>query len=563
MLPSVGAGSAALTKYAQAAVTAAESTARDARPPAGHDQEAGARRNGRDPAPLAADALARESRAIAAALLDQLRQRVLASLVEAGLPENVAVRAAEEAVAVLANSIADNGENAARIVQAALERLQSGAAAPSNGLLSFAARGLVVAVDTETGAIDVTPPQVGVRAASTPRPADIGLPHLLDVTDGDEKAATPLAAAFAAIRAAAAEAPSAIAKAPSPVPGGLAILPDAFAAALGARLAAVAPNVLNAHPDASAAISRVIVRAIAATAPPSERPAPGEISRSIAALQPAAPGRSTSGDVRLESDGLSVRVRPSTGAVTVRVGQTSVAFAPASLPANAELPGTAVAVPLEVASRPVDEIASNFRVGPLLDRSTGLPFVPPAISDLSASDRPISGSPAHRPEHAPLPGQAASAVEEAELFGIFEKLRTAAVLRSVEATEAAETGTGISRFTFDIAAEIGDAVPSAAPVVAPGRFGRSRPAPAVGDPGPNRPDGHTDAATTKPPLLPAWHAAGLLPGAAAAPAEQPQPVRRKKRPSLPYRHDAADDALTREMPQDFEGVVYASVFVSV
>jgi hypothetical protein len=528
----------------------------------GQDQEAGANKHGRDAAPLAADALARESRAIVIALLDRLRQRVINALMEAGLSEDIAVRAADDAVDVLAASIAD-GERAARIVQAALERLQSGGGAAGSGLLGLAARGLVIAIDMSSGSVQITPPEIGVRNGAHAGAADPHLLHLLDFTDGEEGTAAPLAAAFAAIRAAAAEFPTARPGPSAPPSGKLAILPDAFGAALSARLAAAAPAMLAARPDLPAEISRVIVRAIAVATPAAQRPAPAEISRAIASLASAPVVQGNAGEIRLESPDLAVTVKPASGAITVRVGQAFVAFAPASLPAIAALPGAAVAPTVDLAPLPINDISPNIPIGKILERPSGIPFVPPEISDLPHNnDRPGPDAPGHRRDHAPLPGHA-SAIGEAELFSAFEKLRTHTVLRSVESAEAAEAGARLSRFTLDVAAEIGDAMPTAVPADAPGRFGRARTAASAGDPVPPREAGHPDASAMKPPVLPAWHAAGLLPGGVAAPAEPAAPAKRKKRPALPYHQDATDDSFTRELPKDFEGVVYASVFVSV
>ena len=571
MLPSVSAGSAALTKYAQAAVTAPEQSARDPQLPARTDQEAGAQNDGRSAARAADETLARETRTVVTALLDLLRQRVLAALLEAGLPDALAHESASRAVSALANALADDGEHAARIVQAVLDRLDAGKAVSDRALLQIAARGLTIVVNQATGRIDITGPDIRLEAAThAARTAGAGESphHLLDFTDGNEAKIAPVVAAFEAVRAAATGAAEPGARTDSVAVAtttALVVAPNAFTAAIARQIETHAPGFAGTATDTAAAVSRIV-----ATALPGAPVASGEFAirtvvDAIGTLRPAPAEHGDAGDdvgngatIRLSSPALGIAFRPADGSVTVRIADRIVAFSPASLPVLASVPGHAATnIAISAASLPIREISPGMPAGVVLDEPTGVPFVPPEFDEFpSHREAPTNG-------RNPPAGHAAlrqSAEDDLLRLTNSAAMQNATILRSIERSATPEATAGITRISLDLNAVVGGAPTAAAPAERIGRLGRSVPAPAQGENGAKAPQGYTDAASSKPPVLPAWHALGSL--AAPAPA-QPEAARPKKLPPRAYRRQLQDDAFTRDMLADYEGLVFSSVVFSV
>ena len=190
MLPSVSAGSAALTKYAQAlATTAPEISSGNDDGAARTDQET-ARHKADNTTVInpAHEKLAQSARETVTALLDLLRARVATALIELGVPEPLALKAADSAAAQLATTIAGDSRNAAEIVHALLERLQD----TTRALLNMVANGITVIIDHETGDIRVTSPQVNVTPSAPTSHGTAPAHHLLDVTDYSAEKATPV-----------------------------------------------------------------------------------------------------------------------------------------------------------------------------------------------------------------------------------------------------------------------------------------------------------------------------------------------------------------------------------
>lgn len=562
MLPSVGAGSAALTTYAQTAVAASGHPARDPELPARTDQEAA--RNPGEPAAarIADDTLARKAGETVAALLEILHDRVRTALASVGVPEALAEDAARQAVARLAEAIASHGEHAAKIVQAVLDNLASGNAPSDDALLHLAARGLTVAIDRLTGAVEVSAPDIDIRPATQPgtaRPAPASVHHLLDVTDGDTANAAPLLAALDAVHAAVSGAADG-----RFVPAGglapaaaLAIAPEALAAALAPRIAPHLDGTDAAARQAASTVSRVIAAAMAT--PTDTRTVPLDRVVAAAGALEAAPGDALAGDGRvvLASKDLSVALQPRDGSVTVRLGARVVAFAPASLP-----PATAGAAPppgIEAASLPIRDISPSIPAGTVLDEPTGVPFVPPEISDMPPPD---PRKPADAPPRAPSgPAANADAVETARLQATASRANLT-VLRAIEVHAAADGSAAITRVAFDLSAAIAAGPTAAARPEAHGRLGRSEAAPAQSEKGPVLENGYTDATASRLPVLPAWVAGAFLPEPDRREPERRKPARPPQRTHA-EESEPADDTFSREVPAGYQGPVQSSVGFSV
>ena len=564
MLPSVSAGSAALTKYALASATAPHAPARDPETPARPDRTAAHRPDERPQQAPADGTLVRESRAAVTALLELLYRRVHDSLADFGVDAETADRAAMRAVAELAATIGRESVHAARLVQAVLDRMDlrdSAVTAPP--LLHIAARGLTIVIDRGNGTIDVTLPAVEIQtngaAGAVSRPE---LPHhLLDFTDADARQAAPAIAALSAVQAAASDAGRlAAAGTFAPPQGGpqsstrssaTVVAPNAFAAPVAARLAQLLPGT-PATADVGSTVSRVIAAAVTAALPAGDGPSVKSAVDAIASLNriDAAPGQSR-GRLLFASGDLRIGLQPADGAVTVAVGKRIVAVAPASLPANSLFSGTPPV--LDAASLPVKDISPTLPVGRVLDRPVGVPFVPPEIGSIPAAP-PATPAETHR---APAASGHAPAQSD-DAFRLLDRgaARNAVILRGVDVAMRPETGASVARMTLDISADFGPAPTSASPTETFGKLGRTPRTPLQGEPGPVMEKGYADAAAHLIPVLPAWHAAAPLPPADARPS-------RRKKPPHAYGNGSADDAFTRETPRDHEGLVFSSVVFSV
>ena len=115
MLPSVSAGSAALTKYAKAvAIAAPEQAYRDTDATPRPEQEAARQNAEKNPVQTPQqDTLARDTRATVEALLNLLRSRVLTALTDLGISEDTAVKAANSATVQLAGALAGDSRHGA------------------------------------------------------------------------------------------------------------------------------------------------------------------------------------------------------------------------------------------------------------------------------------------------------------------------------------------------------------------------------------------------------------------------------------------------------------------
>ncbi len=404
MLPSVSTGSAALTKYAQATAIAAPETS------SGHDEATArteqdtARHKADNNTPAinpAQEKLARSARETVTALLDLLRSRVAAALIDLGVPETLALKAADSAAAQLAAALAGDSRYAAEIVHALLDRLQSGAPESNHALLNIVANGITVVIDHESGDIRVTPPQISVTptapAANTASPAS----HLLDVTDSSAEKAAPVLRALDAVHATANAYADDIAAGPSAKtiastsPAAVFIAPTAFVDALVPPLTAALQE--NGTPpaivgDSARKISALLSRAVATTinltaeisSPAAAIPAT-EIMAAVARLKPvpledAANTGAGSRLILLAAGRIAVAIDTANGAVTVQVGNriTSYVVTSAASPISAIPPLPEI----EAATLPVLDIPSGLHPDKVLDLPAGTPFVPPEIDDM-------------------------------------------------------------------------------------------------------------------------------------------------------------------------------------
>jgi len=580
MLPSVSTGSAALTKYAQATAIAAPETS------SGHDEattrteQDTARHKADNNTPAinpAQEKLARSARETVTALLDLLRSRVAAALIDLGVPETLALKAADSAAAQLAAALAGDSRNAAEIVHALLDRLQSGAPESNHALLNIVANGITVVIDHESGDLRVTPPQISVTptapAANTASPAS----HLLDVTDSSAEKAAPVLRALDAVHATANAYADDIAAGPSAKtiastsPAAVFIAPTAFVDALVPPLTAALQE--NGTPpaivgDSARKISALLSRAVATTinltaeisSPAAAIPAT-EIMAAVARLKPvpledAANTGAGSRPILLAAGRIAVAIDTANGAVTVQVGNriTSYAVTSAASPISAIPPLPEI----EAATLPVLDIPSGLHPGKVLDLPAGTPFVPPEIDDMPPVRAP------HVPEpKKPLPTSASSAgaiaraLEETLQHLDPRALRNATIVHGMEAPSTSDMP-ALTRIALDLTAEIGPGLQNA--VVPPplGKLGLPQPAPGQTAAGPVRKNGYTDAAANLVPVLPPTYRRGDLI------ARQKKKADKKQR-LLPgqYQNVLGDDAMTRDMPPEHQGLVFSSVVFSV
>ena len=401
MLPSVSAGSAALTKYAKAIAAAApDQAAQDGDTTPRTEQEAA--RHNADPrtAPVAdSGALAREARETVQQILEMMRVRVLTALLDLDVPHADATTAAQTAASQLANAIAVDGRHAAEIVHALLERSLTASTDPAESLLLMTARNLTVIVDHETGDIRIELPTAKVKPVARPVSGTDSL-HLIDFTDRSPTQAAPALAALGAVQETARDAGVFISSetAPGrPQSSNLLVAPSVFGEAVADRLSvlvrdgSVAPDI--AVRDIAAAVSR-IATATFAGAPDITKIPVAELVSSLSRLEVVSPvptGDTGAGKIVLNHGHVSLVADSGSGAVTVRIGQRVTAFAPASLsnPATAHSP-----LPqLDVLPLPIHDIPASLPVGKVVETPGGLPFVPPEISDLPAPGSPSTPSP--------------------------------------------------------------------------------------------------------------------------------------------------------------------------
>lgn len=571
MLPSVSAGSAALTKYAQASVAASEHPSRDPEMPADSDRKT-AQHNGERPSAIPAEeTLVRETRAAIAALLDLLHSRVQKAALDLGLTVDVADDAARQAVAQVADAIARDGAQAAHIVQTVLDRIDAGDPADAAALLHLVARGLTLVIDRTSGVVETRPPTVEI-ASHDPSRSGQAIHHLLDVTDASADKAAPVLAALEAAHAAVADAAKghfAPVHGHSPSAGAppTLIAPGVFTAPisallspyLGDRLGVAAPMISQL----ATAISSVLVSAATSTTAISV----ADVAAAVGSLRLSTTFASGDADADTGSGGdafrlisgatglsLNIAVQPENGSVTVTVGDRVVALSPAALPPAAVLPAPTEEA-LDAASLPVRDISPNIPTGSILERPAGTPFIPPEIAQMPPPNTPPRALPQSVPASAQTPVAVAQQLDMLPAQTM-ETARNATVLRGIEFAARSEGPAGMARISLDISADVGPAPTSATLSEKLGRLGRSAPAPAQSEAGPVMQQGYTDGSATNAPVLPAWHVG------VAAPLP-PAPPARKKLPPRAYRSAAPDDALTRETPPGHEGLVFSSVVFSV
>lgn len=577
MLPSVSAGSAALTKYAQAIATAAPETT------SGNDGDATrteqeAARHKADNTPIqnpAQEKLAQSARETVTALLELLRTRVATALIELGLPEAIAQKAANSAAGQLASTIAGDSRHAAEIVHALLDRLQAGVPNTADTLLNIVARGITVTVDHQTGDVRITPPRLDLTQplrATTTAPTQ----HLLNVTDFSAEKAAPVLEALTAVQSTAsayakgATASPALQNVAVTSPATLVVAPTAFIDALtapltaalqttGASTAAVPDTVKNV----SAALSRAVATTINATSTAGDGPQVTEIAAAISRLKPVAATPSgnpqaANGPVILSAGNIAVGIDTANGAITVQIGSrvTTYAVASASPPVSAIAPLPEI----ETASLPVLDIPSGLPVGKVLDLPIGTPFIPPEIADM-----PPAGAALPPAKKTPLPNQAqtasgmALALEENLKHLDAAVLRNATIIQSMEAP-AGQDLPGLTRVALDLTAEIGPGLQGAAVPPPVGKLGLPQTAPQQSAAGPVMKNGYADAAANLVPVLPPTYRRGDI---VSKSKKKPAKEKQRQLPSGQYQNVMIEDAMTRDMPSGHQGLVFSSVVFSV
>jgi hypothetical protein len=542
MLPSVSAGSAALMRYAQAIATAAPDTT------PGNDEgtartEQEAARHKADNTPVikpGQEKLAQSARETVTALLNLLRARVAAALIELGLPETLALKAADSAAAQLATTIAGDSRHAAEIVHALLDRIQTGIQSgiqsgtqtgtpnTADHLLNMVAKGVTVVIDHETGDVRVTPPVLNVTSTAPAATAAGPAQHLLDVTDYSAEKATPVLQALNAVQSTA----SAFAKDVStgvpqttvagPSPAAPLVSPTAFVEALTAPLTAALqtagtpnPAVTDTARNVSTALSHAVATTINTTFATGNGIPVTEIMTAVGQLQAvpnAAPGTpdagAGAGRIVLTAGNLAVAIDTTNSAITVQVGNriTTYAFGSAASPiaAIASLPE------INAASLPILDIPSGLHPGKILDLPAGNPFVPPEIADMPPVGTPHIPGPKKPP---PAPTHTAGSVTlslEENLQHLDPAiLRNATIISAMEAPSGPDLP-GLTRISLDLSAEIGPGVQGAAVPPPVGKLGLPQPAPQQTAAGPVMKNGYTDAAANLAPVLPPTYRRGDL-----------------------------------------------------
>lgn len=580
MLPSVSAGSAALTKYAQAIATATPETtpgSDDGAPRA--EQEAA--RHKADTTPVtnpAQDKLAQSARETVTALLDLLRVRVANALIELGVPETLALKAADTAAAQLATAIAGDSRHAAEIVHALLDRMQTGAPDNTGRLLNMTAKGLTVIIDHGTGDVRITPPRLDVTPVAPATPAVAPAPHILDVTDYSAEKASPAlqalnvvqstASAYAQNAGTAARATTAA----NTVPTALVVAPASFVDTLVAPLSAALESTQSAQlsvPDTAKALSTALSRAMATTVNTTSAagnviPAT-EIMTAIGQLQAVTDGPSTNGApgrIVLAAGKLAVAIDSANSAITIQLGNRVSTYAVGSV--ASPIAAIAPLPEIETAALPVLDIPAGLPVGKILDVPGATLFVPPEISDIpppGASQTPGRKTPPPAPAQstAAASSTAALALEEGLQHLDPAALRNATIVQGMEAPSGSDLP-GLTRIALDLTAEIG---PGTAGALAPqpvGKLGLPQVAPQQSAAGPVMKNGYTDAAANLVPVLPPTFRRGDL---TAQPRKKSEKKKQKQLPSGQYPTVMIEDAMGRDMPAGHQGLVFSSVVFSV
>ena len=580
MLPSVSTGSAALTKYAQATAIAAPETS------PGHDdstarmeQDTARHKADKNTPPInpAQEKLARSARETVTALLDLLRSRVAAALIDLGVPETLALKAADSAAAQLAAAIAGDSRNAAEIVHALLDRLQSGAPESNHALLNIVANGVTVVIDHESGDSRVTAPQISVTpttpATNTASPAY----HLLDVTDSSAEKAAPVLRALDAVHATARAYADDIAVRPpadtiaNASPAAVFVSPTAFVEALIPPLTTALQEygtppatVGESARRISALLSRAVATTINVTAgnvsPAAAVPAT-EIMAAVGQLKPVPVGEdgnrgAGNRPILLSGGRIAVAIDTANGAVTVQVGNRITSYAVTS--AASPIPAIAPLPDIEAATLPVLDIPSGLHPGKVLDLPAGTPFVPPEIDDMPPVTAPrVPEQKKPLLTSAPSAGVIARALEETLQHLDPQALRNATIIHGMEAPSGSDMP-ALTRIALDLTAEIGPGMQNA--VVPPplGKLGLPQAAPQQTATGPVRKNGYADAAANLVPVLPPTYRRGDLIARQKKKADKKQQL-----PSGQYQNMLIDDAMTRDMPSGHQGLVFSSVVFSV
>lgn len=589
MLPTVGSASAALRTYAHAA----SAQPADARPRhVDRDaprRDASASAGNATPVPDEAT-LEAEARATVRALLDALRLRVLQALVELGLSAPAAEAAATAAAAKLAQAIGGDGQHAAQLVHAILERLHPADDTPKEAdtaaLLHLVAKGLDILIDHESGAATVAADALVLQPTHAV-PAPVHQTHLVDITDGRAHRSDAVLHVLAAVQTAAREEGERAVPADGmraaeigrPAgPGHAArviVAPSAFAAIVERRISAAlqapyggrAPDAIR---DVAATVSRAVAQAINGPAVPC-RVSVVEAAESLARLEPAANApRRADGPVTFKADRISVRIAPADGSVTVRIGSVSSVFSPASLaPAvskPAPLPGLDT-LPLPGLAR-----AAHPVLVPPPDAARALPFVPPSFDDVVLDQ--VSPAVSHAARKAEDPARtfttAGDAKHAADIASHMDaetvRLIEAAVARNATVLRGLLMGAGgerpaVTKLTLDIGASVAPVALPVAPPPPAGKFGLPKPPSPQGEDGPVHDNGHEDAASNRVPVLPPFYAVEGKPAGNRERKQRPSPPKPRagRQTMLAAPEDATEDAFTREMPAGFEGFVFASV----
>lgn len=456
------------------------------------------------------------------ALLDLLRARVATALIELGVPEPLALKAADSAAAQLATTIAGDSRNAAEIVHALLERLQTGIPDTTRALLNMVANGITVIIDHETGDIRVTSPQVNVTPSAPTSHGTAPAHHLLDVTDYSAEKATPVLQALNTVQSTA----------------------SAYARNIGAMPATINTTSANASPAAGAAIPAT------------------EIITSAAQLKPVTdPGSPENGAadnrIILSAGRVAVAIDTTNGAVTVQVGNRITTYAVAS--ATTPIAAIAPLPEIEAASLPVLDLPSGLHPGRILDLPAGTPFVPPEINDMPPVGTPIIPAPVKpRPAPAQTAGVLAMTLEEGLQHLDPQIIRNAAIIHGMEASSGPNMPT-LTRIALDLTAEIGPGLQGAAIPPPVGKLGLPQAAPQQSAAGPVRKNGYTDAASNLVPVLPPTYRRGDL----ITRQKKKDDKKKQQLPSGQYQNILVDDTMTREMPAGHRGLVFSSVVFSV
>ncbi|MGB0631291.1 MAG: hypothetical protein ACPGRZ_11410 [Alphaproteobacteria bacterium] len=563
MLPSVSAGSAALTKYAQAIAAAAPDHAAHDGETAPRPEQDAARQNADNRTALPADvgALEREAQETVRQILEMMRLRVLTALLQLDVPETDANKAANAAVAKLADAIAVNGRHAAQIVHALLERSASPKPDPAASLLVLTAQDLTVILNHETGEIRVELPSSDI-APTKPPPSGAESHHLIDFTDRSPGQAAPALAALGAVheiaRDSAASLPAEPAKPATAVPAATLVSPIMLNDIVSARLNILIQAGLSAPglqvSDIAAAIARIVSASINSTSPAAHGVPVPEIVASLSRLDVAGDTAQTAispGEASFSHGRISVATQTETGMVIVRIGRQVTAFAPASLssPAAAQAPLPNLnALPL-----PIRDFPADLPVGKVVETPGGLPFVPPDVTDLPVPGIPASPSQTPGSHQPKTTTHTAKSGSESEPFRLLEPvaLKNATVVKQMEVASQGDA-VRLTRVSVDLSAEIAPGAQAAQQPAPVGGFGLPRPAPLAGEDGPVVPRGYADGSAKLVPVLPAFHARGLM----QAPDTGPKP---RKLPKGHYEQALLEDPFDRDMPEGHEGLVFSAV----